>query len=661
MKKLLVFYALLASVTEAAIAQQPPATAITGKSFTRPVSPVVDSNATAVILSDVGSITVTGKRDENWFASVFRHKKRIQIFDKSAFDLASDEIYLYGEDKLDSLEATCYNLENGQVIATKLQPGDQFTDKLSPQVKRIRFTLPNLREGSILEISARVTMDRVNYLPNWDFQHKKYPCLYSSFTLVSPEMLRYAVLRKGIDSLRYSRSEGKWQTLQMESINFSDDVYSYNWEGRDIPAFRELDHLHAVSDYADQLELYLTRLAGRSDQGWKQSRIFVGWPVLSARLLSSAYFGIPVMADRNENLKDIVEKITAAAGTPMESAKLLYEYVRDNFKVTGTSDLYLYRSLYDINKSRKGDPNELNMLLIGLLRVKGLRADPVVMSTRDFGLHSIDFPLAEKLNYVVARLEMYGENFYLDATDPFQAFGKIPLNCYNGHARVIADKDTSNVFFYADSIREMRNTTVFIENSGNGLAGYFESMPGYYGSLTVKRAVDKKGFDKYIKEYHGNSVSDFVFSNEGIDSVKLPDHPVKIHFDFTPREQNSNSEILYFSPVLSPAYTHNPFVAAQRIYPVELDMPVDEMYVLSMEVPAGYKIEEIPRSAKVAFGGDGFFEYTINADATHIQLRTRIRLNRTFYAAEEYNDLREFFAFIIKKQSEQIVFKKIKS
>ncbi|MDE3250152.1 MAG: hypothetical protein KGO82_15940, partial [Bacteroidota bacterium] len=70
---------------------------------------------------------------------------------------------------------------------------------------------------------------------------------------------------------------------------------------------------------------------------------------------------------------------------------------------------------------------------------------------------------------------------------------------------------------------------------------------------------------------------------------------------------------------------------------------------------------EIPKSARVAFGGDGFFEYTIHADAEHILLRTRIRLSRTFYGADEYNDLRDFFAFIIKKQSEQIVFKKIKT
>lgn len=661
MKKMLLFSALLAYAAGAAIAQPPSTTSITAKSFARPVSPVLDSNTAAVILSDVGSITITGKRDENWFASIFREKKRIQIFDKSAFDLASSEIYLFGEDKLDSLEATSYNLENGQVIATKLQPADQFTDKLSPQVKRIRFTLPNLHEGSILEISTRVTLDRVNYLPDWEFQHKNYPCLHSSFTFISPEMLRYAVVQKGIDSVRYSRSEGKWQTLQMESINFADDVYSYHWDATDIPAFRELDYLHAISDYADQLELYLTRLAGRSDQGWKQAKDFVGWPVLSARLLSSAYFGIPIMADRNENLKDLVEKLTATAATPMESAKLLYAYVRDNFKVTGKSDLYLYRSLYDINKAKKGDPNELNMLLIGLLRVKGLKANPVVMSTRDFGLHSVDYPLPEKLNYVVAKLEMYGESFYLDATDPFQAFGKIPLNCYNGHARVIAGQDTSTVFFYADSIREMRSTTVFIENSPKGLAGYFESMPGYYGSLVLKNAINKKGFDKYMKEYHGVSVSDYVFTNEGIDSVNLPEHPVKVHFDFTAREQNTNGDILYFSPVLSPAYTNNPFAASQRIYPVELDMPADEMYVLNMDVPAGYKIEEIPKSARVAFGGDGFFEYTIHADAEHIQLRTRIRLSRTFYGADEYNDLRDFFAFIIKKQSEQIVFKKIKT
>ena len=87
----------------------------------------------------------------------------------------------------------------------------------------------------------------------------------------------------------------------------------------------------------------------------------------------------------------------------------------------------------------------------------------------------------------------------------------------------------------------------------------------------------------------------------------------------------------------------------------------DETYLLNMEVPKGYMVDELPKSAKVGLNGkDGFFEYLIQKDDAGIQLRSRIRLNRANFSADEYNVLRDFYAYIVKKQSEQIVFKKKK-
>jgi len=42
----------------------------------------------------------------------------------------------------------------------------------------------------------------------------------------------------------------------------------------------------------------------------------------------------------------------------------------------------------------------------------------------------------------------------------------------------------------------------------------------------------------------------------------------------------------------------------------------------------------------------------------HVRLRSRIKLKKANYKPEDYNTLRDFFGFIVKKQSEQIVFKK---
>ena len=70
--------------------------------------------------------------------------------------------------------------------------------------------------------------------------------------------------------------------------------------------------------------------------------------------------------------------------------------------------------------------------------------------------------------------------------------------------------------------------------------------------------------------------------------------------------------------------------------------------------------DELPKSARVNLDeSDGSFEYIIAKSDTNIQLRCRLKLNKANFAPDDYQNLREFFAFAVKKEAEQIVFKRI--
>ncbi len=88
---------------------------------------------------------------------------------------------------------------------------------------------------------------------------------------------------------------------------------------------------------------------------------------------------------------------------------------------------------------------------------------------------------------------------------------------------------------------------------------------------------------------------------------------------------------------------------------------MDETYTMTMEIPKGYVVDELPKSARVSYNtNEGFFEYLIQKNEDMVQFRTRIKLNKATFKPEDYASLREFFGYIVKKQSEQIVFKKKK-
>jgi len=119
--------------------------------------------------------------------------------------------------------------------------------------------------------------------------------------------------------------------------------------------------------------------------------------------------------------------------------------------------------------------------------------------------------------------------------------------------------------------------------------------------------------------------------------------------------------MLYINPMFTEAQRSNPFKSEDRFYPVERESTHDETYTLNMTIPDGYEVDELPKPAIVRLNEtDGVFQYLVQKNENQIQLRSRVKLNKATFAPTEYNSLREFFDMIVKKQSEQIVLKKIK-
>jgi hypothetical protein len=100
------------------------------------LSPVVDSNANAVILADVGSTEFVGNNNGD-FSLVFKQHKRILLRNRNSFEEATVKVPVYlgtdftTEERFEDFEATTYNIENGQVVATKLDKASVFKEKVS--------------------------------------------------------------------------------------------------------------------------------------------------------------------------------------------------------------------------------------------------------------------------------------------------------------------------------------------------------------------------------------------------------------------------------------------------------------------------------------------------------------------------------------------------
>ncbi len=629
----------------------------------------VDTSLGAVIIADIGNSSFVGN-NKQWFSIIFEHKRRIKIINKKGYDLASVEIPLYvstnseAEETLESLKATTYNLENGIVVETKLGKDAIFKEKQDKNHFIKKFTMPALKEGSIIEYSYTVKSDFLFNLQPWSFQGA-YPCVWSEYELNLPDFFEYVYLSQGYlgfdiktskNNFEYYKVNSKSSISSPETFTIPSNNKISRWVIKNVPALKEEPFTTSLSNHISKIEF---QMSGQQFPNSIRTDIMGTWQKLSEGLLKDSDFG-QKLDNGNAWLNDSMKVIQTGTGNSLEVAKKIYDFVKNSIKCKGIRNIYLSAPIKEIFKNKSGYTADVNLLLVAMLRHQNLQADPVILSTRINGFANMMYPLINQYNYVICKLDINGISYYLDASKPWLGFNKLPQNCLNGQGRII-DKTIKPVFFTADSTEEKKTTAVFLYNDdkiSGKWGGSMSSVLGYYESCNARKNIlenGKEDFEKKLKEtYTGDyAIEDIKFENE-----KENELPIKISFNINV-STSQNSKIIYINPMIKDGYNDNLFTAAERKYPIEMPFKQDDTYLLHLEIPVGYMVDELPKSAKVSLNNDeGFFEYLIEKTDNEITLRSRIKLNKANFLPEDYEYLRDFFDYVVKKHAEQIVFKK---
>jgi transglutaminase superfamily protein/uncharacterized protein DUF3858/uncharacterized protein DUF3857 len=624
----------------------------------------IDSSAEAVYLYDIGSAHDEGNTS-GWFSVVFKVSERIRLLKKNSFDhLATIKIPLYvkeaEKEKLEDLQAATYNLEDGKVVQTKVDKSSIFKEK-DGDYEIVKFTFPDLKEGSIIEYTYTTISPYFQHIPTWSFQGN-YPELWSQFSIEQPQFFDFAILKQGYlqpvidttissaDNFNILETNG---TQESQNISVRSTTVKRTWAFKDIPALKEESYITNMDNYIQRLEFQLSAVRLPNEV---PKTFMTTWYETADQLMKDEDFGQD-LSKENGWIKDDVKQAVNGESDAVQKAKNIYEYVKNNYSCTDYSAVYLSQSLKKTEQLKKGNVSDINMLLVAMLRNAGFNADPVLLSTRDHGKTYNMYPILSKFNYVIARVNS-GDNFYLlDATQSNLGFGHLKENCFNGDARIIA----SNPFIVdlsADSLKETEVTSLFLSNDSSGnVSGTYKCIMGEMQSEEMREKMKKSKEDEYFGDIKKGFSFDANLSNTFIDSLKRPEMPVAVEYNV---DFKLGDDLVYFDPLMfADIPKENPFKSAQRNYPVEMPYCTDKTYVMNMEVPQGYKVDELPKSARVSLNdNEGSFEYLIQQSGNNIQLRCRTKLNKANFEPEDYETLRNFFAFIVEKEGEQIVFKK---
>ena len=634
--------------------------------FTLPAD-AIEKDAAAYTICDKGFTEFEGN-SKGWFTLKFTRKVRIKINNINGIDAADFRIPLYHNgssvERLMGLKAIAFNLEGDKVVETALKSDQVFVDKYSKRLDFKKFSVPGAKAGSLIDVTYTIESDFLNALQPWAFQNS-YPCYWSEYEVGFPFFFNYVTLMQGYQPF-YQRSsnevrqnfnimipsdEGIGGRSQM--VTEEANVQFTRWVMKNVPALKEEAFTSSLENHISKIEFQLKQLRF---EGSPYREMMGSWPAVVQRYNEFESFGLNLYKN-NGFLDDEIKPVVAKANTPMEKAQALYAYVRDKYTCTGGGD-FLTSNLRAVPKTKSGNVGDLNLLLTAMLNRENIEAHPVILSTRSNGWAHELYPLTDRYNYVVVRARIDGKEYMLDATDPGLPFGVLPPQCYNGQAREIWGLGAA-IELTPDSITEKKTSTFFLSTGEDGKwTGEFTSNFGVYESLAIRQESKKNGLQNRKNQIKKAAPSEFVFEEPAFEQLENPEQQVKVRYAVKPQVEE-DADLIYLNPMLAEGFKENPFKSAERLYPVEMPYTMNEIYVANIEVPAGYVLEEAPKSTKVnLFDDEGFFEYMVSTDGTRVMLRIRLVIKRAEFAAEDYEGLREFFSYVVKKQAETIVFKK---
>jgi len=614
-----------------------------------------DSASAAIKIFDIGKGSFRYSSVSEQYAYVFERHVRYKVVNKNAYDLANLGIVLYddqagGEEKLESITGTTYNLVGKEIIVSKMDNAAKFSTRLDKKHFIKTFTLPNLKEGSIIEYHYITKSDFIYRLDDWKFQGS-YPCLYSSFTLTAPQFFAYRTLKGGYLAINQSK-------LVQVADPVAGVATKVQFQLSNIPSIKDENYITTLEDYVSKVgfELHSVQYPNQSRKEFSST-----WAKLIAQLKSHEKFGGYLKHNNYDN--KLLNEILKGASDNEKKINLIFNYVKSTVKWDGKySDLTEATNQRRVLEKRSGNSAEINLLLLSLLKDAGIDASPVWISTRSNGEHP-GYPVATKFNNVLVLAENGTKKHMLDATGKNNADGLISYQNLSHKGLKIDLASDSATWIYTEftNLSRITNSYILKLDTSNTLTGTLLINTDHYAAVNRRNkyqsATSQKDF--IANEESGKTgleISDYQVSNmEQPGEVLLETMTVKLE-----DQVEVAGNLIYFMPLMFDRVKENPFKLEERNFPVDFAYPTESNYIMTIEYPKNYKLEILPQSARYRLENNaGSFTIMYSSDDNGIMVNSKITIAKAVFSPAEYYDLKELYKNIVQKQAERIVFKKI--
>lgn len=605
-----------------------------------------DSTANALVLYESGNSYIDNT-DFNLNTTI---KRKIKVLNKSGVENATISIYLYNsknsKERIKNIKGNSYNIVNGEVVNTVLEPKNIYKEKYNDNYTIVKFTLPNIKEGSVFTYSYSLVSPFIFKYKGWEFQGD-IPKLYSEYNTSIPGNYHYNIKLVGALPLSENKEVLKKNCISVNGGGTADCINT-TYVMENVPAFVEEGYMTTRSNYLSRIEYELKTLTQFDGTKNHYTKL---WKDVDRELRTDPNIG------KQLNKSVSIEDIGISIKTESDSLKIatsIYSQIQKNYTWNKEFELFKNVSLKSIIKNKSGNSAEINILLINALKEVGLNVKPLLTSTRRNGLVTKIFPVLSDFNYIIAHLKIGKKVFLLDATEKYLPFGEIPFRCLNQYGRLLDfKKGGSWVNINPEKTSNIQHKVIYSLNEEKLKIKIQSRYTGYHSF--PKKQLYFSNANQYLEQFENKYVTLDLIDHK-VDTKNINDSNFTESYSLESNELNIVSDNYYIDPFIFKFFSTNPFKLQERTYPIDFGYKDVYSYAFEMNFNENFEIIDIPKNIYLKLPENkGSFQINTMSSKNKVTMFLKISFNEAIYPHYFYEALKQLMDSIVDNQKKSLI------
>ena len=165
--------------------------------------------------------------------------------------------YQLSKEVVSRIDAAAYNLVDGKTVKTQLKRQNIFEEVLDEHTKRLKFSIPEVRAGTVIEYRYLLTSDFIGQIPDVDVQHA-IPVVRSTAQISIPEYFTHHIHTRGYLTLPVKKELENGGAAGFSGFSYTNTKYICNIDR--VPSLRKEPYVWHLDDFRAGLEFEINGL-----------------------------------------------------------------------------------------------------------------------------------------------------------------------------------------------------------------------------------------------------------------------------------------------------------------------------------------------------------------------------------------------------------------